>query len=359
MYDMNVYFVVKMSTILIGFFWIIALNNTSYYRAEDFYNVPKIDAHVHIFTDDHSFVNQAIKDNFKVLSICLDNTEDQTTPIKKQFQTIQSHKEQNPDTIFMITSFSMENWDNENWTHDTIEWLDKCLAQGAIAVKLWKNIGMSFKDKDGSYVMIDNLRFDPVFKFLESRNIPIVMHISDRAPYWERVKNEQYLKDHPQDRYFLEIPAYKTIINSRERVLERYPNISFVGCHFGSMIHDLDMIGKTLNRFSNFAVDMAWRVQDMRKYSLTDREKVRNFFITYQDRILYGTDFMDSLYYENQLVQMSVDETHNRWFTDWIFFVTDEEYGENMTKNPFKGLKLPRTVVDKIYRANAEKWYNL
>jgi hypothetical protein len=39
----------------------------------------------------------------------------------------------------------------------------------------------------------------------------------------------------------------------------------------------------------------------------------------------------------------------------WKFFVTDEEM-EERTVGPFKGLKLPREVVRKIYRENAERW---
>jgi predicted TIM-barrel fold metal-dependent hydrolase len=40
----------------------------------------------------------------------------------------------------------------------------------------------------------------------------------------------------------------------------------------------------------------------------------------------------------------------------WTFFATDETLNEPNSIGEFKGLKLPREVVDKIYRRNAEKW---
>jgi hypothetical protein len=46
---------------------------------------------------------------------------------------------------------------------------------------------------------------------------------------------------------------------------------------------------------------------------------------------------------------------HDSWLGDWLFFATDSRiqltgFGE------LNGLKLPRTVIDKIYRKNAENW---
>jgi hypothetical protein len=49
--------------------------------------------------------------------------------------------------------------------------------------------------------------------------------------------------------------------------------------------------------------------------------------------------------------------THANWTSDWKFFVTDEDMSVSSFENKFKGLKLPREVIDKIYRKNAENWF--
>ncbi len=48
---------------------------------------------------------------------------------------------------------------------------------------------------------------------------------------------------------------------------------------------------------------------------------------------------------------------HNVRMSDWKFFVTNEEMAVPDFTERFKGLKLPKEVIDKIYRKNAEKWF--
>ncbi|VAW27394.1 hypothetical protein MNBD_BACTEROID06-879, partial [hydrothermal vent metagenome] len=83
-----------------------------------------------------------------------------------------------------------------------------------------------------------------------------------------------------------------------------------------------------------------------------DREKVRNFFIKYQDRILYATDFQ-----ENKVTVPSELEEHimEVWLNDWKYFNTSEMVKVPQLDNPVQGLALPKQVVDKIYRLNAER----
>jgi predicted TIM-barrel fold metal-dependent hydrolase len=95
-------------------------------------------------------------------------------------------------------------------------------------------------------------------------------------------------------------------------------------------------------------VDTAARVP---YFILQPREKVRAFLIKYQDRILYATD----------LVVMPQDNTEKalqEWIStyerDWKFFATDQtvEYkGHNA-----RGLRLPESVLHKLYRDNAIRW---
>jgi len=48
---------------------------------------------------------------------------------------------------------------------------------------------------------------------------------------------------------------------------------------------------------------------------------------------------------------------HDSWISDWRFFATNNEMNVSDFDKTFKGLKLPREVIDKIYRENAEKWF--
>jgi hypothetical protein len=50
-------------------------------------------------------------------------------------------------------------------------------------------------------------------------------------------------------------------------------------------------------------------------------------------------------------------QAHDTWLNDWKFFTTDENMQVSEVEGKFKGLKLPRAVINKIYRQNAEKWF--
>jgi hypothetical protein len=44
-----------------------------------------------------------------------------------------------------------------------------------------------------------------------------------------------------------------------------------------------------------------------------------------------------------------------RWISDWAYLCTDEEQSVAVLDLPVKGLKLTRTVIDKIYRKNIKR----
>jgi hypothetical protein len=45
------------------------------------------------------------------------------------------------------------------------------------------------------------------------------------------------------------------------------------------------------------------------------------------------------------------------WRRDWRYFVTADSFAVPELDRPVRGLALPRAVVDKLYRFNAEKAY--
>jgi predicted TIM-barrel fold metal-dependent hydrolase len=85
-----------------------------------------------------------------------------------------------------------------------------------------------------------------------------------------------------------------------------------------------------------------------------DHEKVRRFFIAYQDRLIYGTDQAIGTKREPAAVRQ---RAHDIWTRDWRFLTTDDTLKTAEVDGTFQGLKLPREVIDKVYRTNAERWF--
>jgi len=333
-------------------------SEAKYYTGEDYKSVKKIDTHVHINTSDTTFVKNSEEDNFRMLDIVDDRPFGPTMEELQKIAILQQRVF--PDRIAWATTFSVKNWNNDDWQEQTIAWLKTSFSNGAIAVKVWKNIGMDLKDKNGKYVMIDNPRFDPIFNYLAKNNITLIGHNGEPKDCWlpldeMTVKgNKNYYSQHPEYHMFLhpEYPSYEDQINARDNMLEKHPDLKFIGAHLGSLEWSLDELAKRLDKFPNMAVDLS-RMANLQIHTKTNWQKTHDFFIKYQDRLLYGTDrTIESTKNPGAMIK----NVEDGWIRQWRFFATDDIFVESEVGGELKGLKLPAEVIDKIYRKNAEKW---
>src|SRR5688572_21201722 len=163
-----------------------------------------------------------------------------------------------------------------------------------------------------------------------------------------------YFAEHPQ--YHMagrdEWPSYEEQIAARDRMLSKHPRLTYVGVHLASLEWDVDRIARFLRRYPNASVDLAARLSHLQLQSSRDRDKVRAFFIEFQDRILYGSDFARG---DDQSDASFAEDTHAGWLADWRFLAGDGELRSGEFDAPFRGLALPREVIDKVYHGNARR----
>jgi predicted TIM-barrel fold metal-dependent hydrolase len=209
--------------------------------------------------------------------------------------------------------------------------------------------------------MIDNPKFDSIINFISQNKITLIGHLGEPKNCWQPLEkmdvlnNKNYYKEHPQYHMYLhpEYPSYEQHIAARDRMLAKHPSLTFVGAHLGSLEWSVDELAARLDKFPNMAVDMAARIPHFQVQSVTDWQKVHDFFIKYQDRLIYATDMAIDAKRTPAEVKKRARET---WLRDWKYFTSDETMTVPSVEGAFKGLKLPRAVVDKIYRENAKKW---
>jgi predicted TIM-barrel fold metal-dependent hydrolase len=265
-----------------------------------------------------------------------------------------------PAQMEVATTFSVKGFDNKDWAENTIRDLKLSLSKGAKAVKIWKNIGMDLKDKNGKFVMLDHPKIKPVLDYLEGNKIPLIGHNGEPKDCWlpldKMTFSKSYYGSHPEYHMYLhpEYPSYEDHIRARDNMLEKHPNLKFVGAHLGSLEWSLDELAKRLDKYPNMSVDLS-RISNLQLHTLNDRQKTRNFFIKYQDRLVYGTDKAINANANPAEFKKSI---HDSWLRDWLFFATDSRiqlagFGE------LNGLKLPQMVIDKIYLKNAENWLGI
>jgi hypothetical protein len=128
--------------------------HTSFYKAGDFDAIHKYDTHVHLNVYDTSLVSQAKTDNFRLLTV---NVGPAYYPAIEEQQSIATQLVKDyPRQLAYATTFSLENFDSEQWQQKALDYLKTSFLNGAIAVKVWKDVGMELRDKDGKFVMIDH-----------------------------------------------------------------------------------------------------------------------------------------------------------------------------------------------------------
>ena len=199
---------------------------------------------------------------------------------------------------------------------------------------------------DGTLLKIDDPRFDPIWKTCGELGLPVIIHTSDPAAFFQPIdhKNERWeeLSRHPDWSFFGDqFPAREELLAARNRVIKRHPGTTFIGAHFANSSEDLGTLSKWLNEYPNLVVEFASRINELGRQPYT----ARKFFIKYQDRILFGTDGPWS-------------ELRLSYY--WRFLETYDEYFPYSETKPqpqgmwrIYGIGLPDDVLKKIYHENA------
>jgi len=328
------------------------------YPEAGFASVDKVDVHMHLYGEMPAFAAQAKADGFRALTINV-NYRDFPSIVEQQRDGAALARAY-PERIAFAATFDAAGSAEPGWLEGVERSLDASFAEGAVAVKFWKDIGMQHRDAEGRAVMIDDASFDPLFDWLEKRGVPVLGHQGEPRNAWLPLEemtirgDREYFAEHPQ--YHMagrkDWPTHEEQIAARDRMLAKHPRLTFVGVHLASLEWDVDRIAQFLRASPNASVDLAARLSHLQLQASRDREKVRRFFIEFQDRILYGSDYARG---DGQSDAEFAAEAHAGWLADWRFLAGGGELRSEEFDAPFKGLALPREVIDKVYGKNARR----
>jgi predicted TIM-barrel fold metal-dependent hydrolase len=358
------------------FLFIVSKPADSWAQLDYLKTIKKIDVHTHI-SSDAPYLREIMDElNMKMITICVGGLNPER--MNAQIDSAKAICARYPRYYGWVTTFDLTGRDEPGWVEKTIAQLKDSFDHGAVGVKIWKEIGMEIKNKKGEYVQVDDPLFDPIFDFIAAQGKTILAHIGEPIDAWmpqypiteERPGN--YWAKHPQYSFWdkPELPSYSDIMAARDHVLEKHPDLKFVGAHLGSLEFDVNEIIKRLEKYPNFAVGIGGRTRYLMWQA---RGKVREFFIKFQDRIMYGTDRSGGLV-KGKGVPMtrediedsrrSILDRHDLFFR---FYASTDEIpwgnyvigGKPLPEPTYtvQGLALPRNVLDKIFYQNAVEWF--
>jgi len=323
---------------------------------------PLFDAHVHWNASSIEKMNLANRYEAHCLSI---NTDAPFFPLlSAQENMIHELQSAACGRLHYICSFGLDTWEEDDWQAQTITSLAKSLSTGAVGIKIWKNIGMDpqLRRRSGEFLMLDDPIFDPIYNFAIEHNVVVVGHQGEPLNCWLPLddmtvdSDRNYFGSHPEFHMHKhpEYPSYKDQIAARDRLLANFPKLKFVGLHLLSLEWSLAEVAHRLDRFPLLMTGLAERICHVQLQARDNWREVRNFFIQYQDRIIYGTDAID----DGTLTGVEFAQRLEKlWNFHWDFFATSNVMHAPEFKGEFTGLNLPEAVLEKIFYSNAVRTY--
>lgn len=318
-----------------------------------------IDAHIHC-GDPHPAL-QALMEDFQLtyLNICV--SQDDHGEWRSQAEQYRQRAQARPDRYAWCTSFDLPRYDDPNYIPSVLAGLEQDFADGAIACKIWKNIGMEVQEPDGRFALPDDPLFEPILRYLAEHKRTLLTHIAEPLECWlplrEGTPHYGYFSRNPQWHMYNrpDFPSHEALMDARDAVLARHPDLRMVGAHLGSLEYDTDAVAARLERYPNFAVDISARLADL---AVQDSAKVRQFFLDYQDRILFGTDIVmrhDLARLDEAARTEIIENMRHNYQTHRAYLESDGPV--TVRQYQTTGLGLPPDVLEKIYVTNAQEWY--
>jgi predicted TIM-barrel fold metal-dependent hydrolase len=321
----------------------------------EFSSLEPIDAHTHVTQSGPAFIGMLERMHVHVLDILyVDDNDPFRSSLERQRQGALNFVASGEGHVRLCTTFDPYQLNDPDFVKVAIDGLNRDFEHGAVAAKVWKNIGMEIKNKSGQYVMPDDAKFEPIYKDIASQGKTLISHLAEPDAAWESHDPKS-----PYARYYAANPQWdmskkpgaptkNEILQARDRLLSMNRDLRVVGAHLGNLEDDLEGLSMRLDRYPNFAVDTAARVLSL---VIQPRDKVRAFVLKYQDRILYGTD----LRFESGNTDEAASHAWERKYAlDWRYFATDDTFDYQGHK--VEGLNLPRAVLKKLYHDNAVNW---
>jgi len=187
--------------------------------------------------------------------------------------------------------------------------------------------------------------FDAFFEALIAADLPVVWHVGDPETFWDPELAPPMA--HINGWFYGDgtFPSLETLWEDSLSILKQHPKLTVIFAHFYFMSPHLKRLADLLDQYPGMNVDITPGTE-MYSYFSINHDKARNFFIKYQDRIVFGTDTCISTdsFYE------PAKDNKVTWMRRFLESGDTFDLNENI-KN-IHGLNLPQDVLDKIYVAN-------
>ena len=190
-----------------------------------------IDSHTHVYKNDPAFNAFLKRLNLHIVDIAvIDDRDPFARALEPQLHDILEIVHSSGGQALLCTTFSPYPFEQPGFAQKAIRQLNRNFSEGAVAVKIYKTIGMEIKSKSGKYLMPDDPAFEPIYRDIAAHNKTVIAHIAEPTSCWQPPNpaslDYSYYKEHPDEYAYLhpQWPSKATILRARDHMLEENPN---------------------------------------------------------------------------------------------------------------------------------------
>ena len=329
---------------------------------------PVIDAHNHLWGNWQVDRIITTMDEVGVVSYC-----DLTANVKIEFagggyiinpgninEFIQNCTEKYPGRFYCFTMSEFARPVSEPLFEDHVRFVDefiktlhKHVELGAKGLKVLKELGLHYRDSSGALVFCDDARLFPIWEEAAKLKIPVLIHQTDPTGFFEPVnpENEHYesLIKYPTWSFAdSRFPRKPILLHKQENLIKQHRDTTFILPHFANMPENISYVSRLLDENPNVYIDFSARIDELGRQPYTARE----FFIRYQDRIIFGADMP-----ANTECSADMYRTYFRFLEtfDEGFYSPDYDGTFDRARWTICGIGLPKEVLRKVYHENIIK----
>jgi|TARA_B110000438_G_scaffold57063_1_gene57126 hypothetical protein len=261
-------------------------------------------------------------------------------------KSLKNVKENFPSRFGVFVNLDLKKIDDKDFASSSVKILQNAVKDGAIGLKIYKDLGLTLKDSKGIRVKVDDKRLSPIWNACAELNIPVLIHSGEPSPFFDPIDkyNERWLHARQKPRSFRppeKYPSFDTVMKEQYNMFKNHSNTTFINAHMGWMANDLDKLEKHLDSLPNVYTEIGAVIGELGRQP----RRARQFFIDYQDRVMFGKDTYKKSEFD---VYFRVLETNDEYF---------DYYRKRHGLWKMYGLNLPDEVLKKLYFKNALKLF--
>jgi uncharacterized protein len=229
------------------------------------------------------------------------------------------------------------------WGAKAAAQLEADVQAGAVGIgEVPKSFGLTIKKADGTRLRVDDPELDPVWDTLARLGLPAFIHTAEPQEFFQPLDmhNERWLElslFRDRRNYGPDNVTFEELMTERNNLFRRHPKTQFIAAHFGWHANNLARAAKMLDDFPNVVTEVGAILYDLGRQP----RAAHDFFVKYQDRILFGKD---SYQPEEYPYYWRVFETKDEYF---------DYYRDYHAFWKLYGIDLPASVLRKLYFQNA------